>query len=294
MTAHSMARSETHVSARVVSETVSLRAGSDSTIGVSLTMRPEWHIYGDTYNDTGMTPKFSWTLPTGVTVGDPIFPAPHRHVSPGDILDHIYEGTVTVLFPVQVKASAAIPKDATIGVRVDLLVCSNACVPETVTASMPLSVVPSAAPGETSKDAPLIAGARERLPARVPQHTIVSTSTPTSLTLTMPGASSLTFYPASDIPTPENLLADAVASKDTLTVRFEAPETETESRRVRGVLECAFPGLKNPVFVSINETLPAVKPVSKDGTAVAPSPSKSTPESSSPTQPPQTPRTTTP
>ncbi|MGD9790722.1 MAG: protein-disulfide reductase DsbD domain-containing protein [Phycisphaerales bacterium] len=295
--AHADTPAEAHVSARLISETTALRAGSDSTIGVSLTIAKDWHIYGDTFNDTGMTPRFSWTVPQGVKVGEPIFPAPHRHVSPGDILDHIYEGTVTILFPVHVNASATIPKDATLGVSVDLLVCSDACIPETATASMPLAALHDAASAEASKDAPLIVASRERLPARVPSHKAVTKSTPTTLTLSVPRATSLTFYPATDIPTPINLIADGIAAKDALTIRFEAPESETEIRRVRGLLEFTLPDSKKPVFVSIDEVLPPVKavPVSPSTPSSSnPASSKSTPASSAPSQPAQTPKTTSP
>ncbi len=295
--AHADTPAEAHVSARLISETTALRAGSDSTIGVSLTIAKDWHIYGDTFNDTGMTPRFSWTVPQGVKVGEPIFPAPHRHVSPGDILDHIYEGTVTILFPVHVSASATIPKDATLGVSVDLLVCSNACIPETATASMPLSITRSTVPSETSEDRPLFAATRERLPTRISTQKPVVKAAPTSLTLSVPRATSLTFYPATDIPTPINLIVDGVASKDVLTIRFEAPESETEVRRVRGLLEFTLPDSKKPVFVSIDEALPPVKAVPVSPTSPSssnPPSSSSTPASSGPSQPAQTPKTTSP
>lgn len=124
----------------LLAETAALVAGETNTLALHFRIDKEWHLYYAGQNDTGFPPTIeSATLPEGFTLGPIQWPVPTRHVSNGDLLDHIYENEVTLLLPMRVPVDATGP--ATISLTLDWLVCKEVCLMggQTVTLTLPVS-----------------------------------------------------------------------------------------------------------------------------------------------------------
>lgn len=147
---------------RLIAQTDSIAPGAKAWIGVEFEIAPEWHIYWPGQNDAGYAPTVEWDLPDGVTIGQIRWPKPHRHVLPGDILDHIYEGR-TVLVAL-LTASPGLESDEPLTLRayVEWLECEEGCVPRGAAVSLTLPVT-SAAP-KRSPEAPILEASLAQIP----------------------------------------------------------------------------------------------------------------------------------
>lgn len=134
---------------------VSLRAerdalvpGTTALIGLEFRLEPGWHTYADSQNDTGSPAAVTWEA-EGVSIGPLAWPAGERYIQPGDILDHVYEGTVLVTASVDVPADLAIGSSVTITGSLEWLVCNaDQCVPGFGEVSIALPVRDQNAPTE--------------------------------------------------------------------------------------------------------------------------------------------------
>lgn len=145
----------------LLSETTTLVAGETNTLGLQFRIDKEWHLYYASQNDTGFPPTIeSATLPEGFTLGPIQWPVPTRHVSNGDLLDHIYENEVTLLLPVRVPTDATGP--ATISLTLDWLVCKEVCLMGGQTVTLTLPVSKERTPAEVTKG--VFARARQAMP----------------------------------------------------------------------------------------------------------------------------------
>lgn len=109
-------------------------------IAVDLTVNEGWHTYWPGINDTGYGVSITFDPIKGVTFGEPYFPTPTRYLAPGNILDHIYQGTFRVLVPVSLSGELVSSTEFTINARIDALVCETICIPQTTDASIDLLV----------------------------------------------------------------------------------------------------------------------------------------------------------
>ncbi|MEM7754184.1 MAG: protein-disulfide reductase DsbD domain-containing protein [Planctomycetota bacterium] len=116
-------------SVSLVSELSAFHPGSTQWIGVKFELDDSWHIYWDGQNDTGMAPTVELDLPEGFSAGDIHWPTPHRYISPGGILDHVYEDEVTLLIPITIDNSVPARGRATISASLEWLVCAEVCIP---------------------------------------------------------------------------------------------------------------------------------------------------------------------
>lgn len=150
-----------HSRARLIAEDKALVPGTMTTIAVVFDLDKGWHSYADSVNESGSPLIAVWSLPEGFEVGEPIWTPSHRHVSPGGILDHVYEDRAVVLFPLTIEAGTAVGAEAVISASLEWLVCdANSCVPQFAEVSLTL---PVALRAEASKDTPAIAEARQSL-----------------------------------------------------------------------------------------------------------------------------------
>lgn len=127
--------------ATLVSELAELHPGETQLVGVRFELQPKWHIYWDGQNETGLPTTLRWDLPDGFRAGEIRWPTPHRYVSPGGILDHVYETEVTLLVPLSVPANAEPGSTVTLSVDADWLVCAEVCIPgwDTLTLDLPVA-----------------------------------------------------------------------------------------------------------------------------------------------------------
>jgi len=206
-------------------------------LGVELDIDRGWHLYWPGYNETGGPPQIKWTSPEGFEVGPVQWPAPHRYISPGDILDHVYEDQVVLLVPVKVPADAGAESRASFSADLTWVICSDVCVFGGGKASITLPVAsPGSRPTKT-RDAKLFERFRKRLPRPLDSgasEVEIAWDGPT-MTLTWEGARSLAFYPDDQCIAPADPIEDGEASGSRISLRFdpEAPGGE----RVSGVLE---------------------------------------------------------
>ncbi len=225
-----------HARAALLAEPGVIVPGAIDTLGIAFSIDPGWHLYGNACNDTGFPVAVTPDLPSGFEALPLLWPAPRRLISPGDILDHVYEDRVTLLLPVRVPADAAPNSRITLRARVEWLVCRQACIPESSTVSLELPVAgrtdaPAAgAPGASQR----FAEARAQLPRPPETGRFTARRQGGVWEIAVPGAARIAFYPAADCPPLADPLHDAAATGGRLTLHL-VPGRETAP--VDGVLQ---------------------------------------------------------
>lgn len=220
-----------------MAERDALTPGDTLILGVSFTIEKNWHLYGNTANDTGYPIHVTPKLPPGYVALDLLWPAPRRHVSPGDILDHVYEERVTLLLPVVVPADARIGDLVELKARLDWLVCRDLCLPESAEVALRLPVRASAAPDEAA--APLFVETRASLPVRDSKEALAIREGK-MVVFEVPGAQALVFYPGPGSARLANPIRDAAGTGARLTLSLA--EADTAETPVEGVIEVTRPG----------------------------------------------------
>lgn len=148
-----------HSSATLFSEYAVAAPGEIIWLGLEMRPREGWHSYWKNYGDSGAAPIFYWTLPEGVTAGEPLYPVPHR-MPIGPLMNYGYEAPNTLLIPLTIENSYS---DNSIPVSVDIewLVCEIECVPQDGKWS---SEIPVGSLEVSEEAAGLFAAARAALP----------------------------------------------------------------------------------------------------------------------------------
>jgi thiol:disulfide interchange protein DsbD len=256
-----------HVSAALICDQASLTPGSMATLGLDFSIEKGWHIYSNGRNDNGVPPTADFELPAGFTVDAIQWPAPIRHIEPGDMLNHVYADHATLLVPLHIPADAHPGSTVVIKAKLSWLVCDRICVTEDADVRLSL---PIAKPGESSGKSP-DAGKFDLARARMPQDLtpgspdISITWTNKSVALSVPGATSLSFYPDEDCVPFASPIKDADAAGSTLAIGLGDPEPGHAS--LAGVLELRrgklASGLTSPRFYRIRSSPPAKLPSAK-------------------------------
>jgi thiol:disulfide interchange protein DsbD len=220
------------VSVRLIAESTALQPGNPSTLGVTFDIAEGWNLYWRNPGESGAAITVKFDPVPGVTIGEPQWPAPERHLLPGELLDYVYTKRVTLLFPVTIAST--VTDQIALRARVQWLVCREACVPgeRRVELRLPLSNAPS-----PSADRPLFDQTRARLPRTIadqPSPAFTAAWEGRSLRLACAGAVRMTFFPYEDEPLPADALAAGHAASDRLALHYPAAEP---GNRVRGVLE---------------------------------------------------------
>lgn len=213
------------VTVRIIHEGTALVPGRPSTLGVTFDIDPGWNLYWRNPGDSGLPITIQFTAPEGISIGEPRWPTPERHVLAGDILDYVYRRRVTLLFPIVASPSLS-PSAGLIAIKAHAkwLVCKEACFTGERSIEISIPLATEAAPG---LDAQLIQSARDRLPRAATELTspmIHAAWTGRDLTLACTGADQLTFFPYEGEAQPSNALdaADQKAERLTLDYR-DAP-----------------------------------------------------------------------
>jgi DsbC/DsbD-like thiol-disulfide interchange protein len=215
-----------HATPELIFEKDGLEPGGTCWIAVRFKIADGWHLYWNGRNETGSPPTLTPKLPAGYELGDWMWPTPTRHVAPGDILDHVYEGTLVLMAPLKVPKEAT--PGTTVSVQVDAawVVCdSDQCVPEDGTAQA--SLITRALP-KAGKDAKAFEVARLRHPKAWPADSkdysasISAGAKDPVATIRVSGATRLEFYPGDQGAEVRGLLHSAVADGDTLTLSLRS------------------------------------------------------------------------
>jgi len=201
------------------------------TLGWRFRIDEGWHLYWHGVSDTGVPPSVALTLPAGWEAGPLRWPAPSRHVSPGDILDHVYVGEVVLLQTVRVAADAPLGGRAEIRARLDWLACSENCAPGSAELVLSLPVERHAGP---TPDADAITRIFQGLPQPLPEGLATVALSGAELSVAVPGAGRLEFYPLDSCGPLVAPLSDAAADGGTLRLRLR--ERDGHVGPVRGIL----------------------------------------------------------
>lgn len=169
LTASSQVRSEgsahgqdAHVEARLIANVEQVAVGESFLVGVALTIRDDWHIYGENPGDAGMPTDLRFEA-EGVEFGPLMWAAPDRFIEEGVLTTFGY-GDEVVLFRTAVVREPKV-EVIEIAAAVDYLACRDLCVPGHAGMELALPV------GQTSMPAPPEDKARfEHAVGRLPQR----------------------------------------------------------------------------------------------------------------------------
>ena len=154
------------VEATLVPERSAVAPGGTVTIALRQVIRKNWHTYWRNPGDAGAPTTIMWHLPSGWTAGPVQWPYPKRLPVP-PLMDFGYEGQVALLTDITVPRDAQPGSMAEISADVDLLVCSDICVPESKHVLLRLPVILREPPADVSV-AGLFATTRAHLPQKSP------------------------------------------------------------------------------------------------------------------------------
>jgi thiol:disulfide interchange protein DsbD len=211
------------IAARLVAERDALVPGDTTLLGIAFEVSDGWHLFWDGRNDTGGPVSVRPALPDGFRAGDLLWPAPKRLVSPGRILDHVYDDDVLLILPVVAPRDAKPGDRATLSCALDWVACRDACVLGEAAVSLTLPIAPAESGGaRASAAAPLFERARARLPRTLPAERDVFRWRWSADTLHIESraAQPLAFYPGAACGDLVDPIADAVAASGHLALRF--------------------------------------------------------------------------
>ncbi|WP_425996602.1 protein-disulfide reductase DsbD family protein [Caulobacter sp. DWR1-3-2b1] len=155
-----------HIEAELVAQDAAAVPGATIYVALRQKIQPGWHTYWRNPGDAGDATKIVWTLPTGWTAGDIVWPTPEKS-RVGPLLDYAYTGEVLLPVPITVPVDAKPGSTVTLKAAAAFLVCEEICIPEDAVLTLSLPIV-AGAPGpdpkwgavvaKTLADAPKAAG----------------------------------------------------------------------------------------------------------------------------------------
>lgn len=253
----------------LIAETAALPAGEWAWIALTYQIEDPWHMYWPGQNVTGIPPRFGRLKsddpadPSGrVELGEPVWPTPHRLISPGDILDHIYEHEATVLLPVRAPADAA-GQRVTIALWLDWAVCDDVCLVGRGDVTLDIDVVAAGDPATLpiADHRSLFASTRRRVAEPAAEHGVTTEWRDGALEVRLPGAPALAFYPAmpggegDSIPV-DGLIKTGAVAGDTLTLTPIGKGWGADRSRLRGIIDVTE-GPRAGLSYWIDEPVPA-------------------------------------
>lgn len=226
-----------HAKVQILSDLSSIAPGGTAVLGIAFDIQPKWHIYWNGRNDSGTAPEVEWKLPEGWTVSPLRWPAPERHVAPGDIVDHVYEGQAVLLATLTAPKDAKPGSAAAISAKVSYLVCNEACVPESADVSVNVNVRADAEKEHGAASGPRntrIVNAEKRLPVPISQaaERVKLSWEAATATIRVPGATRVEFFPSEACADIKNLVTDGAKDGDVLQLTIEGDP----DKRLDGVI----------------------------------------------------------
>jgi thiol:disulfide interchange protein DsbD len=151
-----------HSQALLISETESIRPGEPFTVGLHLTLDPEWHSYWKNPGDSGEATSITWRLPEGFDAGEIQWPVP-KVISFPPLVSYGYFDEVLLLVEITPPPGLAPGDTVSLEGRADWLVCIEDCFPAEAELELALPVR-DAPPRLDPLDVRLFETARARLP----------------------------------------------------------------------------------------------------------------------------------
>jgi len=130
----------THIQPRLVSESAMPAGGTSTTIAIEMRTEKGWHGYWKNPGEAGVPPILRWTLPKGVTIGEPRFPVP-KLLTVAGLANYVFESDHALLLPLTVPAGLAPGTKLPIALSANWLACTDeVCVPEQGSFTLDLTV----------------------------------------------------------------------------------------------------------------------------------------------------------
>lgn len=190
--------------------------GRENILILTITVQEEWHTYWPGINDTGYGISIDIPPNEDLTFDEPFFPTPSRYIAPGNILDHIYDGTFEVLIPFVVSKEAEIGTMIPVGAFVSSLVCNDVCIPQNDGISLMLKVV---GPDDINFTRQEAIDTLAKKPAKPTDASISWNDNEAKVSI--PSATHYTFFPDNNCTQPADLITQGDTESDTLTITFD-------------------------------------------------------------------------
>lgn len=138
---------EAIIEADLVSDRSIVAPGDSFHIGLHQIMPEGWHTYWRNPGDNGLPVEIDWDLPSGVEIGEIVWPVPIELPLTDTIMDYGYKGELVLPMPVTVASDFA-GEAIEFRANATWLVCDTICVPEDRELTLTLPVGPEAEPDE--------------------------------------------------------------------------------------------------------------------------------------------------
>ncbi|RNC81978.1 MAG: hypothetical protein ED559_09405 [Phycisphaera sp.] len=218
---------EEHSRVSLISETETIAPDTSTMLAFEFNLDKSYHTYADSYNDSGAPLITVWAKPTGVEIGDPIWPAPYRYEQPGGVLDHVYERRLFLMMPVSIDPSTPIGEEIVISASLEWLVCdSNLCVPQYGEVSTTLNVASRVKPSEHAQK---FADARDssgKLLTGARSDAVIVMWEGDTLVLSNLLGYGMSFIPAAESAEPLKLMENGRSDSGTLRIDFDFEESD--------------------------------------------------------------------
>jgi len=244
---------EPKVRTRLVIAEETVQPGENQEVGLSFRIDPGWHLYWRGRNDSGMWPSVTWDVEGPATLNELRWPAPERLISPGSILDHVYENEVTLVALLTVSPDAKPGDEIVLRGDVSWVVCREACLAEGDSVELRIPVTAAAAKTPDREAAVLLGEARARLPLPLPAG-VSLTRSGDRVGLALPEVAGLSFFPAQDCVDLADAVRDGNAQGDRLNLQLKDPAADA---RLRGVLEVRYDAPRPARYYALDLPVPA-------------------------------------
>jgi thiol:disulfide interchange protein DsbD len=130
-----------HVEARLVAAVDAAAPGETVLAGLHKIIVPHWHTYWRNPGNAGEPTQLTVLQPSGVEIGDFIWPVPQWiPVGGGVLVSYGYEGEVLLPFELTIPADAVPGDMVSLETEAYWLVCSEICIPEQATLTLDIPV----------------------------------------------------------------------------------------------------------------------------------------------------------
>ncbi|MBL4699098.1 MAG: hypothetical protein JKX70_09730 [Phycisphaerales bacterium] len=155
---------EEHITLSAATEFNGVQPGESGLLAITLHIEEDWHTYWPGVSDSGFGVTLDIRNTGSITLDEPIWPTPHRYIQPGDILDHVYEDTATILVPFHVDEDAPINEIIIFDIGAEFLVCSDICLPGKASTSTSITIMDESSERSPTKSAKEIRKAYDNRP----------------------------------------------------------------------------------------------------------------------------------
>ncbi len=119
---------------KLIAENTAINSGDEITIAVEIKLEHDWHVYWQNPGDSGLPVKIEWDAPEGFDIGEIIWPTPDK-ISLDILANYGYYDEAILLQTLKVPNNLPEGK-ITLTATIDMLICNEICIPESVTTSI--------------------------------------------------------------------------------------------------------------------------------------------------------------